>query len=478
MSAKPIIIQNTERDLEKFYDIVTYPEYKTFNDVIVESLDKIFRDITLNGSTSSPLVNTSTLKKVLWQTGETLEVIGSFPSDDTSKWNLNKIVFTSVDGTTFIMKGMFKVSEDQSSIAAGTKISEIEIFSANTLSSFFDTPNVLTKIVTQGNFSYNGEGEFSGTNTLLDRTFNDGWQAKITYDNRFTYTAGDYTNSGSGGFVSLFDPTGVEVFKIDISDYDLGGDDEYDEAYRERFFAGANKISGTKFEDNINSYAGDDFITSGDGEDILIAGDGNDVINAGNGNDLIIGGDGAGNDTYDGGKGIDTAKYTSALASISVNLAKGTATSTDGSDAAGIGSDKLKNIENIIAGDFGDTLTGSKIANSIEGGAGNDTIDGGLGNDTLIGGDGDDKFVFSSKPSTKNIDTIDFQAGIDTIQLSAKLFKALTPGTDFIASGHLVYKSDSGLLSYDADGSGSKAAVAIALIGTGLILMEADFVVA
>ena len=56
------------------------------------------------------------------------------------------------------------------------------------------------------------------------------------------------------------------------------------------------------------------------------------------GNDLIIGGDGAGDDSYDGGSGIDTIKYTSATDDIVVDLREGIAGSKNGGDKAGIGS--------------------------------------------------------------------------------------------------------------------------------------------
>ena len=67
-------------------------------------------------------------------------------------------------------------------------------------------------------------------------------------------------------------------------------------------------------------------------------------VEAGAGNDLIIGCDGAGDDVYDGGSGVDTVKYTSATDDITIDLSKGTATSTNGGDKAGIGSDKLSKI--------------------------------------------------------------------------------------------------------------------------------------
>ncbi len=210
---------------------------------------------------------------------------------------------------------------------------------------------------------------------------------------------------------------------------------------------------GTATRDLIYATDGNDSIQSGSGDDLVLAGSGNDLVNTGTGNDLIIGGNGAGNDNYDGGRGLDSVKFASALAGINVNLEKGTATSSNGADFAGIGTDKLKNIENIIAGDYDDTLIGSRLANSIDGGAGDDTIDGSLGSDTLVGGEGADTFVFSTKLSAKNIDTIDFQAGTDTIKLSAKIFKALTPDADFLTAEKIIYDITTGTLSYDADGS-------------------------
>jgi Ca2+-binding RTX toxin-like protein len=63
--------------------------------------------------------------------------------------------------------------------------------------------------------------------------------------------------------------------------------------------------------------------------------------------------------------------------------------------------DKLVNIEWLVGGTAGDTLTGHTAAETIEGGAGGDTILGGDGNDTLFGDLG--------------VDTIDGEAGDDAI---------------------------------------------------------------
>ncbi len=236
----------------------------------------------------------------------------------------------------------------------------------------------------------------------------------------------------------------------------------------------------------IDAGDGDDKVAGGAGNDTVVAGNGNDNVNAGDGADLIIGGDGAGNDSYDGGKGIDTVKYTSALAAITVNLTRGSATSTAGNDAAGIGTDRLRGIENLIAGDFADTLIGSKDANAIDAGAGDDTIDGGLGKDTLTGGMGADRFVFSTRAGATNVDTVsDFASGTDKLVLSARVFSKLKGLSDLSAhfavgaptdaNDFLVFDIASGRLSYDADGNGKGKAVDVAIIGGGIQLQATDF---
>jgi Ca2+-binding RTX toxin-like protein len=250
--------------------------------------------------------------------------------------------------------------------------------------------------------------------------------------------------------------------------------------------AGNDTVTGNSGADDITGGAGNDSINGGNGNDTLFSGAGNDMVMGGEGADLIVGGDGAGNDTYDGGKGIDTVRYTSAKAGIRIDLSKGTAKSIATNDAAGIGSDKLIGIENIISGDFADFIVGSNDANSILGGAGNDTINGGLGNDTLMGGDGADVFVFNSKPAANNLDTIsDFVVGVDKIQLSVTTFAKLKGASNYFvmeapttATQYLIYNSATGKLSYDADGSGTKSSpIEIAIVGTGLSLTAADFVI-
>ena len=182
------------------------------------------------------------------------------------------------------------------------------------------------------------------------------------------------------------------AFNITWREYDLSGDElgpsemVYGGEINE-FISGssnADYLYGQGGDDEINGLAGDDLLDGGEGNDTLTGGDGDDIILAGEGDDLIIGGDGEGDDKYDGGVGVDTVKYTSATAGITVDLLSGVALSSDTNQDAKIGQDTLKDIENIIAGDFSDYLIGSDDANILQVGKGSDFVEAGSGNDTII----------------------------------------------------------------------------------------------
>ncbi|MCM8636354.1 MAG: hypothetical protein NFW15_10475 [Candidatus Accumulibacter sp.] len=151
---------------------------------------------------------------------------------------------------------------------------------------------------------------------------------------------------------------------------------------------------------------------------------------------------------------------------------------------------------NILSGtSHADTLNGGGGADRLLGGDGNDRLLGGTGNDSLTGGAGADRFVLDQALSaTSNRDLLtDFLPGSDQIELSLAVFRALggVPGglsseqfwsgagvtRAHDASDRLIYNTTTGDLYYDADGNGSGAAVAIALIGidTHPLLGHADF---
>jgi Ca2+-binding RTX toxin-like protein len=110
------------------------------------------------------------------------------------------------------------------------------------------------------------------------------------------------------------------------------------------------------------------------------------------------------------------------------------------------------------------------------GGAGDDTLSGGAGNDTLTGKAGSDTFLFDTALSATNVDRItDFALGTDTIALDHNVFAGLTPGPldpSAFALGsanasfaQIIYIQKSGALFFDADGTGSGAAIQFASVG-------------
>ncbi len=318
-----------------------------------------------------------------------------------------------------------------------------------------------------------------------------------------TYTDADGDGLFTKASKSYARTDGTTISYLTDDDHGEDNDDHWSGTDDDDIYYGAagnDTLIGGSGDDDLSGGSGNDTLSGGVGDDILYAASGNDTVDGGAGDDLIVGGDGAGNDVYKGGAGVDTVKYTSATAGITVNLSSkiGTADSTNKKikDAAGIGSDKLYDVENVIAGNFDDVLTGSALANNINAEAGNDTIIGGLGKDVLTGGAGNDRFVFNSKLGSTNLDTItDFGNGADKIVFSKAVFSALKKGvtSDNLVTGtsselathqydkndFLTYNTETHVLSYDADGSGKALAIAVAevdLVGVSN-LSHTDFLI-
>jgi Ca2+-binding RTX toxin-like protein len=144
-------------------------------------------------------------------------------------------------------------------------------------------------------------------------------------------------------------------------------------------------------------------------------------------------------------------------------------------------------------GSASDKLDGWSGNDKLYGGAGSDILNGGTGKDLLYGQTGHDVFVFNTKPSKSNLDKIlDFSVKDDTIWLDNAVFKKLGKGAEahpgklnkfYLTTGdsaedgndYLVYDKKTGILSYDADGSGAKEAVTFAQLAKGLTLTADDF---
>jgi serralysin len=187
--------------------------------------------------------------------------------------------------------------------------------------------------------------------------------------------------------------------------------------------------------------------------------------------------------------GNDTITARGAIWSVVIDLRAATLANGD-PNAGGFISKHIN-----VAGGF-TIAKGAVIENAI-GGFGSDYLIGNSAANKLTGGGGKDFFVFSTTPNKRtNKDTIvDFKVKDDTIWLENGIFKKLgKKGTEDNPSrlkasyfkiadkaqdkdDYIIYNKKTGVLSYDADGSGSKAAVDFAVIKKNLPLTYKDFAV-
>lgn len=143
--------------------------------------------------------------------------------------------------------------------------------------------------------------------------------------------------------------------------------------------------------DGVAGSGSNDTIRGTAGTNILLGGGGNDTIfTGGNTGDFatpatqaidVVSGDGdpqapPGNDTLNGGDGMNVLDYSLSEAAVQVDLTLGTAN--------GEGLDTVTGFNVVIGSEFDDTLTGNGEDNAFQPFLGNDSIDGSGGTDTLI----------------------------------------------------------------------------------------------
>jgi Ca2+-binding RTX toxin-like protein len=224
----------------------------------------------------------------------------------------------------------------------------------------------------------------------------------------------DTLDGGTGSDTAMYRGSAAGV-SVSLLDFGNGGSGSFGDAEGDRLFSIEN-VFGSNHDDFVLGDGNANVLRGFDGNDQLLGGGGADTLDGGEGNDTLRGG--TGNDLMNGGEGTDTALlidwngntaglFTSFIGTITLaevsnfssatlekstfNLATRTTTITT------VETDTLQAIENVIASDFAETITGNSSANKLEGRGGNDVIDGGKGSDTLIGGDGIDTAAFSGK---------------------------------------------------------------------------------
>ncbi|MBM6592550.1 hypothetical protein ILT42_01010 [Microvirga sp. BT291] len=144
----------------------------------------------------------------------------------------------------------------------------------------------------------------------------------------------------------------------------------------------------------------------------------------------------------------------------------------------------------VYAGSSDSLLLGKAGRDKLHGGAGDDRLYGKGGLDWLKGGAGKDAFVFDTRPSAKNVDTISgFSSADDTIELAKSAFGKIGPKgalkkaafyvseAAHVGNDRIVYDKGKGILWYDRDGDGAAAAVQIARFDKKPTLTHADFLI-
>ncbi len=174
------------------------------------------------------------------------------------------------------------------------------------------------------------------------------------------------------------------------------------------------KIVGSNFGDVLFGSTGNDNITGGPGNDEMGGGAGNDFFFEGQ-----FGPSGA--DSIHGADGDDRVSYAGRTNGVNVSLDNNR---NDGEP--GEGDDVRSNVESITAGNGNDILTGSNVANDLQGFGGIDTLHGlggddtlqlgsnsdfafaGTGNDVILAGDGErDTINCGENSDTANRDSVE-----------------------------------------------------------------------
>lgn len=304
------------------------------------------------------------------------------------------------------------------------------------------------------------------------------------------------TGFGASSGIEVIDGTGALGTVRLIGDWQANLLD-----FRSTSFVGTNiTIAGDGGDDTIYGTAEANVIDGGTGRDRMDGGNGGDTYRV-TGNQAGGWSSFADFDTYadTGASGQDVIKAvgnkvdiglarfdaTSGIEVIDTSGATGqarilgnyTSDSFDFSNVTFVGTNIL-----IHAGDGNDVVKGSAGADLVNGGKGNDTLSGGLGMDRFLFDTGLDKY--------SNVDRIlDFKAVDDTVLIDDAIFKkagalgtlsagAFVTGSKALdASDRIIYNATTGDLFYDADGTGSSAAVQFAKLGTNLGLTNADFLI-
>ena len=205
-------------------------------------------------------------------------------------------------------------------------------------------------------------------------------------------------------------------------------------------------IFGGSGNDTITGGSGDDDLHGGDGDDTLASGGGADLVQGELGNDTFLAGAASSTGSaWFGGGGTDVMDYSQRTHPLTLVMDATLAGSATGTWSGEPGEHDLigEDIEVLKGGSGGDTLTGSPLGATLNGGSGNDTFlvraTTSTGQDRVTGGAGLDTIDYSARsaPQTITVDGVSFSgiAGERTI-LGVDLENAIGGSGDDVITGN------------------------------------------
>lgn len=377
---------------------------------------------------------------------------------------------------------------------AGNDIFQI----SNTLGTLIENANEGTDtiVITSGitvftlaanfeNLTFLGSAQHSGVGNAADNVITGG-----AGRDELQGLGGNDTLSDGGGAVgnedTLIGGTGNDIYVVALrgtSTVELAGEGTDEVRTAQPVYELAGNIENLTMSDNATHGA----VIGNELANVIHGGTGRDDIFARAGNDTIFGGTGSANTLF-GQQGDDLYVIESSGDSVI--------------EFAGEGADTVQtalstfflrdHVEALVYTGSGSFLgVGSSTNNSIVGGAnaddlngldGDDLLIGGSGNDQLQGGNGSDLFRYLGGET--GLDRIlDFTANADRLQVSSAFFNPV--GTLQFRSGAgiaadtanatFLYDTNTGIVSFDRDGTGGAAPVQLAQLNLGLSLTVNDF---
>ena len=388
------------------------------------------------------------------------------------------------------------------------------------------------KVLLDGNFHANvgpsgnfatGDGRFfagSGASSAQDAS------DRVIYDTssgRLWYDADGLGGQAAQLIATLQGAPAITAADISVLNGSGGNGTEQGQAINGT--PGNDSLVGTFGDDTINGFGGNDTLAGSEGADLLVGGEGNDTLDAGQSHtggddaaDTLSGG--LGDDLYfvssDGDMiladpgGVDTVRARntdwtlgaglenlfmvddgSAFHATGNELNNHIIGASEGGQLFGMGGDdslvmnNVQNFSSAYGGDGNDTIRGGR-STELFGDAGNDVLVHGDAGADMTGGSGSDRFTFEEAGSFARIR--DFASGTDEIVLDATSMGALGTSGNFAPTDErfhagataaegddrVIWNASTGQLWYDADGSGSGAALEIATLQAGAALIAAD----